>query len=114
MEYFCEVCHQPIVGPDIDERHTTDDGEDCHAACCPDPAHNPPRCRYTYSTGRCATGIQADSGRLLHAVPVKPDGNIWPWTEAICGFKPGIRSNGWSEWRGGAATCPRCVAKLGK
>jgi hypothetical protein len=109
--YFCEVCHQPITGADIEDRHSTPDGEDCHRACCTDPAHGPPECRYTYTTGR---GWEGGQGRVIHAVPVRSDGNVWPWTPALCGYKPGPRSNGWSEWRGGAATCPRCVARMGK
>lgn len=32
--YWCGVCHQPIVGGDVEPRHTYD-GEDCHASCCP-------------------------------------------------------------------------------
>lgn len=32
--YWCAVCHQPIVGSDVEPRHTFD-GEDCHANCCP-------------------------------------------------------------------------------
>ncbi|MCU0843086.1 MAG: hypothetical protein MUC79_15420 [Thiobacillaceae bacterium] len=44
-DYWCAVCHLPIVGDDIDERHTTDDGEDCHAACCPE-CHSAIICPY--------------------------------------------------------------------
>lgn len=33
-DYICEVCEQPIVGDDIDGRHSTASGEDCHALCC--------------------------------------------------------------------------------
>jgi len=67
--------------------------------------------RYTYATGRCATGYQADQGRRIHAIPVDADGNAWPWAAALCGYKPGKRSNGWSEWRGDAPTCPKCTAR---
>ena len=34
-DYFCAVCHQYIVGDDIADMHSTPDGEDCHAECCP-------------------------------------------------------------------------------
>lgn len=35
MSYECYVCDLPIVGDDIDARHSLPDGEDCHEACCP-------------------------------------------------------------------------------
>lgn len=34
MKYFCIVCHNEIVGEEIDERHSFA-GEDCHVDCCP-------------------------------------------------------------------------------
>ena len=33
--YWCAECSKPIEGDDIDARHSTPDGEDCHAGCCP-------------------------------------------------------------------------------
>lgn len=33
-DYWCDVCDSPIIGEDINDIHTTDDGEDCHAECC--------------------------------------------------------------------------------
>lgn len=33
-DYFCTICEQPIHGDDIDNRHSTASGEDCHAQCC--------------------------------------------------------------------------------
>lgn len=32
--YYCAVCDQPILGDDIERRHTTPTGEDCHNDCC--------------------------------------------------------------------------------
>ena len=32
--YMCGVCDQPITGDDIDDRHSTTGGDDCHARCC--------------------------------------------------------------------------------
>lgn len=32
--YICDVCDQPITGGDIEDRHSTAGGEDCHAQCC--------------------------------------------------------------------------------
>lgn len=32
--YICGVCDQPITGDDIEDRHSTASGEDCHAQCC--------------------------------------------------------------------------------
>lgn len=36
MTYECAVCDRPIMGDDVDARHSLPDGEDCHAGCCPD------------------------------------------------------------------------------
>lgn len=33
-DYFCDICDQPITGDDIEDRHSTINGEDCHAQCC--------------------------------------------------------------------------------
>lgn len=65
--------------------------------------------RYTYLTGRCANGWQRDSGTLYHAVPGTSE-----WSKALCGAQPGRRSNGWSDYRAAAPTCPRCLAVLAK
>lgn len=32
--YHCTICDTPIVGDDIDDRHSAADGSDLHAACC--------------------------------------------------------------------------------
>ena len=32
--------------------------------------------------------------------------------KAICGARPGLRSQGWSLIRGDAVTCPGCLRKL--
>lgn len=59
-------------------------------------------------TGRCRTGSER-GGHLAHAVP----GDSW-YETALCGAKPGKRSNGWSEYRPEAVTCPKCLARLAK
>ena len=111
MDYFCEVCHQPITGDDIEDRHTAPDGEDCHAACC--PRCSAPKYRYTYSTGRCANGAQSDQGHLYHAIPLPADGSpASDWAPALCGFKPGRRSNGWSSYEAEAPTCAKCAIRV--
>lgn len=33
-DYWCAICERPIEGDDIDARHSTVDGEDCHEGCC--------------------------------------------------------------------------------
>lgn len=62
-------------------------------------------------TGRCSTGAERDGGALYHAIRV-PEGGIDGWERAICGAKPGDRGNGWSDYAGDRATCPRCLKKL--
>jgi hypothetical protein len=32
--YWCAVCHEEITGTDIENRHSTEEGEDCHEKCC--------------------------------------------------------------------------------
>jgi len=59
-------------------------------------------------TGRCRTGSER-GGHLAHAVA----GDSW-YETALCGAKPGKRSNGWSEYRPEAVTCPKCLARLAK
>ena len=59
-------------------------------------------------TGRCRTATDS-AGTVAHAVA----GVSW-WETALCGAKPGKRSNGWSEYRPSAVTCPKCLAKLAK
>ena len=34
-DYTCEVCDKAITGDDIEARHSTASGGDCHAECCP-------------------------------------------------------------------------------
>lgn len=66
---------------------------------------------YTYLTGRGRTGTDA-TGPLIHAI--SSDFDHYPsFGSAICGAKPGKRSNGWSEYRADHATCPKCLKKLG-
>lgn len=33
-DYWCAECGEPIVGTDIDDRHSTEEGEDVHSKCC--------------------------------------------------------------------------------
>lgn len=58
-------------------------------------------------TGRCFNGAERDRGRLYHAVAL----DSRPWDAALCGAKPGMRGNGWSDYIGEAVTCPRCLRK---
>lgn len=60
-------------------------------------------------TGRCRNGSERDGGVLWHAVP--PNGACG-WAKAACGAQPGARGNGWSEAKGVAVTCPRCLKRL--
>lgn len=60
-------------------------------------------------SGSCRTATDT-TGRLAHAVDV----NGWGWEKAVCGATPGIRGNGWSDWKPAAVTCPKCLAKLAK
>jgi hypothetical protein len=64
---------------------------------------------YTYLTGRGRTGSDS-TGPRIHALE---DGTS-EFGKAICGAEPGRRSNGWSEYRAPAATCPKCLKKLEK
>jgi hypothetical protein len=32
--YVCAECGEPIEGADVEDRHSTPAGEDCHATCC--------------------------------------------------------------------------------
>lgn len=57
-------------------------------------------------SGRCANGAERDAGKLYHAVEGAG------WGKALCGAKPGLRGNGWSEHLGEKVTCPRCLKKL--
>jgi hypothetical protein len=59
-------------------------------------------------TGRCVDGGELDGGSLYHAVS-RDEGNMG---KAVCGAKPGRRSNGWSLNDGEQVTCKRCVVKL--
>jgi hypothetical protein len=57
-------------------------------------------------TGRNRTGSEC-GGVLAHAVV----DDSW-FAKALCGAQPGKRSNGWSEYRPQAVTCPKCLAKM--
>jgi DNA-directed RNA polymerase subunit RPC12/RpoP len=66
-------------------------------------------------TGRCANGAERDRGKLYHAVAYH-EGLLYGYYghPAVCGAKPGRRSNGWSDCKGRDVTCPRCAKKLEK
>lgn len=65
---------------------------------------------YTYLVGRNRTATER-TGTLMHAI--EGDGKSYPmFGKAICGAQPSRRSNGWSEYRADAATCPKCLKKL--
>lgn len=58
--------------------------------------------------GRCNDGGR-DGGRKAHAVA----GGPWGWQRALCGARPGTKTNGWGEWIAPAVTCPRCLGRMG-
>lgn len=62
--------------------------------------------------GRCANGMERDRGTLFHARTIS-EGRAS--CAALCGYKPGPRSAGWSSWKpeGRQVTCKRCLKKLG-
>jgi hypothetical protein len=64
-------------------------------------------------TGRCADGAERDGGRLTHAIP---EGAGRFSARALCGAKPGKRSNGWSEPfdKSDAPSCARCNEKIAR
>lgn len=64
--------------------------------------------RITYAVGQCRTGSER-GGPRYHAVP-----GTSGWDRSLCGYVPGRRSNGWSDYEGTEVTCPRCLAKLAK
>ena len=68
----------------------------------------------TYSTGMCRTDTD-NKGIRYHAVETGeyPDA-FNTWTKALCGYKPGKRSNGWSSYIHSEVTCPKCLKKLEK
>ena len=57
-------------------------------------------------TGMCRTATDG-KGQLIHAVPTTSE-----WDTALCGVRPGLRSNGWSSWPAPSVTCPECIKKL--
>lgn len=66
---------------------------------------------YSYLTGRGRTGSDS-TGPLYHAINVRGEGPFPTFGAAICGARPGKRSNGWSDYLGDHATCPKCLKKL--
>jgi hypothetical protein len=98
--YFCAVCFEPIEGQDIDNRHSTPDGDDCHEACCPEC--NKPTYRITHLAGSCRSGSD-NTGHVTHAVTGQT---------ALCGTRPGPHSAGWSEYTDRELTCPKCKKKV--
>lgn len=63
--------------------------------------------RIAYATGQCRTGSER-GGPRYHAVEGSDFG------PALCGYRPGRRSNGWSDYEGEQLTCPKCIKKLAK
>jgi hypothetical protein len=64
---------------------------------------------YSYLTGRGRTGSDS-MGTLVHAVE-SVDGELC-FETAVCGARPGKRSNGWSDYRPARVTCPKCLKKM--
>lgn len=70
----------------------------------------------TYATGRCRSGIET-GGTLYHAVPTTIHNDyeyVSGWGKSLCGYTPGKKSNGWSDYRHGEVTCPKCTKRLEK
>lgn len=77
--------------------------------------------RPAYLVGQCRSGIDA-AGTVVHAVPtyvddLNHDDWICTWGTALCGARPGKRSNGFSDepykHQGlEVVTCPKCLKKL--
>lgn len=66
---------------------------------------------FTYLTGRNRTATER-TGTLIHAID-DPDYAYGPsYAQAICGARPGRRSNGWSDYRSDHATCSKCIKRL--
>lgn len=61
----------------------------------------------TYKAGRCANGVNASAGHVLHAIPEKSE-------TALCGAVPGRQSAGWGWPQDAAPTCKRCQRKIKK
>lgn len=34
-EIYCDICNKPFTEDEWDNRHSTEDGHDCHERCCP-------------------------------------------------------------------------------
>jgi hypothetical protein len=64
--------------------------------------------RITYAVGQCRTATDS-RGVRWHAVPGTSE-----WDTSLCGYVPGRRSNGWSDYPGTEVTCPKCLARLAK
>ena len=65
--------------------------------------------RYTYLSGQNRTATER-TGTLMHAIA--DDAGYPDFSTALCGKKPGRRSNGWADYSAPAPTCPKCIAKL--
>lgn len=66
---------------------------------------------YLRMSGRCASGFERDSGRVVHAIR---SAGFPGWRPALCGARPGRKGNGWSDGMQPAPTCPRCIKKVEK
>lgn len=61
-------------------------------------------------TARSKDGAEKDRGTIVHIVSI-PEGSFGHWgTKAVCGTKPGRRSNGWYAVSQ-SATCEKCIKK---
>jgi len=69
-------------------------------------------------SGQCRNGFERDAGTITHAI----DGTglrigqvgIIGYGVALCGRKPGRRSNGWSNIGCTAVDCPKCLKKIAR
>lgn len=67
-----------------------------------------PEIKFRRLTGRCLSGTEGDRGTLVHAVIGGTFG------KALCGKKPGQRSNGFSSYEESAVDCPKCLKAIQK
>lgn len=55
-------------------------------------------------------GTTAQSEPRYHAVDANGDGGVY--TAALCGARPGVKSEGWAKDTGEAVTCPACLDRF--
>ena len=64
-----------------------------------------------------STGAQHNAELLYHAVPAVEgfNGTVSRiWVKSICGYQPGIRSDGWSTFVAEKVPCGECLRRMAK